>query len=892
MNNNWKSTLNMPDTKISMRANLNDIQFKYFDIWKEKNIYKKILSKRKEMDKFILHDGPIYANGLSHIGHAMNKILKDIIVRFKSMQGFYTPFLPGWDSHGLPIENKMLSELKKSKDDFKPIELRKEAAKYAKKQVENQKEQFKTFGLLHNFDKFYITLDSKYEAAQLEIFQTAIKKNLVFRDKKPIYWSPTSETALAEAEIEYHIVSSPSVFIAFNIVKGNDILTNDDELIIWTTTPWTIIANAAIAVGKDIEYSLINHNSRKIVLASQLITNFINDQKIKDHRVIKTFLGSEILNIKYIHPISKKELPIVEGHHVSIDAGSGLVHIAPYFGEDDFIIGKKEKLEKIMHVNDKGFFNKEAGEFESLYWLDANKNIGLKLKELNRLLSLKFIKHSYPHDWRTHKPIMFRATNQWFISIEKIKDKILKAIDSIKTYPQWAKEKLIKMIKNRNDWCISRQRIWGVPIPIFYDKNNEPIIDEEIMDHVIKLVKKHGTDIWYEWETDKLLPSHYRKKELKKETDIMDVWFDSGSSFLASFIDEDISAPFDLYLEGIDQFRGWFNSSLIASVIHNNSSPYKNLLSHGFIVDSDGNKMSKSKGNVIDPFKIIKNDGIDILRLWVSNSDYFNDVSISDEIIKQTKEVYRKIRNSMRFMDGNLFDFDSKIKIEFDGIHLLINEKIENLKFNIYLHYQNYEFNKIIKDILNFLNFTSSFYFEISKDSLYIEKNNSKERLQVQNNIYNIFNTLIVALAPIMPVTMEDLYQNSNLKNKQNSVHLLDFFKKGKISNSEEKKWEPFFDLKNKIYKLLEEAKINKIISRTNEADVTFNIPNNDFIKTLNLEKLLLVAKISFGDKNMVNKLENSQKCLRCWNHFEDKNMFNEEICTRCNYVINTNEEN
>ncbi|TPR53688.1 isoleucine--tRNA ligase [Metamycoplasma neophronis] len=880
----YKNTLLMPETEFSMKANLAEKEVMYNAKWLENQIYQQLLKRNANHESFILHDGPPYANGNIHAGHALNKILKDIIVRFRTMQGFYSPFVPGWDTHGLPIEHKMLSEAKKNAKDFSAVELRKQAAAYALSQVEKQKEQFKRLSLLTDFSEIYVTLDKKFEAKQLKLFQKMLNEGLIYKDLKPIYWSPSSQSALAEAEVEYADHVSPSLYVGFEVSKETEHIKKGDYLLIWTTTPWTLIANSGVAINADFDYVLVKANNKRYVVAKDLLETVAQVAKWEEFEVIANLKGKEILEAKYISPINKMECPVVEGHHVTLENGTGLVHMAPLFGEDDFIIGNKNNLVKIMHVEDDGMLNDKALQFANVFYDDANPLVGKFLEENGLLVAFKKIKHSYPHDWRTHLPIMYRATPQWFVSLKPIKEEIQKALNTVQTYNDWSKKRLALMLENRETWCISRQRTWGVPIIIFYDKNKQPVIDNEIFDYVINLVEQFGSDVWYERSADELLPEKFRNLGFTKETDIMDVWFDSGSTSIG-VEPGNVKAPFDLYLEGSDQYRGWFNSSLINSVAWRAKSPFKALLSHGFVLDGKGQKMSKSKGNTIDPLDVVNKYGSDILRLWAANSEYTADVTIDDKILLQTVEIYRKIRNTFKFMLGALSDYDFK-DVEVSSIHALMLERINNLETRILNNYEQYRFVNVIKDINNFIIDFSSYYISITKDILYLEKVNNPERRQVQYIFSQLILMLSKALAPILPTTAEDIYTYFNIPLKEISVHMLPFIKGHAFSDDLETKWAPFFELKEEVYRLIEEKIKNQTMKRQNEAHVIINT-DSEWIKSLPLTKLLMVAKVSFGNETKVEKLD-SVKCLRCWNHFE-KNNFDEklEICNRCKEVIN-----
>lgn len=880
-----KDTLNMPKTKFDMRANLTKKEPQFRKRWDEMNLAEKMLEKNKNNQTFILHDGPPYANGSIHIGHALNKILKDIIVRYKTLRGFYSPYVPGWDTHGLPIEHKMLSEAKLNHKNIDAVELRKKAAKYANKQVEHQIKQFKHLQLATDFKKIYLTKDKTYETEQLRVFKKMLLDGLIYKGLKPVFWSPSSQTALAEAEVEYKDIQSPSIFVSFKISKNNGTkkIKKDDNLIIWTTTPWTLLANSGVAVGERIQYCRFEADKKGYIVAKDLYEKVIEECNFKKPKIISEFNSDELLELKYISPLNKLECPVVLGHHVSIETGSGLVHIAPLFGEDDFQIGTENSLEKIMHLDDGGVITKDGGKYAGQFYAKANKNIINDLKTAKLLLADNEITHSYPHDWRTHQPILFRGTPQWFVSIEKIKVALLNEVEKIKTYPEWAKKRLTNMIADRKDWTISRQRTWGVPIIIFYDKDYKPVVNEKILDHVIKLVEEHGTDIWWEKEADELLPKEYKNKGYTKEMDIMDVWFDSGCSFTSVEVGEKIKPPFDLYLEGSDQYRGWFNSSLINSVAYTTRAPYKQIVSHGFVLDTRGDKMSKSKGNVLDPIEVVKKHGADILRLWVANSEYTSDVNISNDILKQTSEGYRKIRNTIKFILGNLHSYKYDPSLIRTGVHEFIHEELLKVSEEVYKAYDEYKFQTAIKLINNYAVELSSFYLNISKDILYIHEKDSKERQMILLNLYEIADFLIKAIAPIMPTTAEDAYMNFNKVKKCESVHLETIKEPRKFNEKVLKEWEEFFKLRDEINIELENAIKDNKIKRTNEAKLVINT-KSEFIKGLDLKQLLMVGLIEFGPKTEVSVFK-SKKCRRCWNHFLEGQIVN-ELCQMCKKIV------
>ena len=701
----------MPKTEFPMRGNLPKREPAMQEKWAEMNIYEKVQEHTKGRPLFVLHDGPPYANGDIHMGHALNKVLKDFIVRYKSMSGFSAPYVPGWDTHGLPIEQALTNKGVKRKE-MTVAEFRKLCAEYAYEQVERQREQFKRLGVRADWDNPYITLEPAYEAQQIKVFGDMAKKGYIYKGQKPVYWSPTSESALAEAEIEYQDKKSASIYVAFPVKDGKNVLEGDEKYIIWTTTPWTLPANLGISVHPELEYSIVKVNDEKYIIASELFETVAKTLEWENAEVVKTVKGSELEYTVAKHPFYNRDSLVMLGDHVTTDAGTGCVHTAPGHGEDDFVVGKKYGLEVLCPVDDKGVLTNEAPGFEGLFYDKANKPITEKLEEVGALLKLTFITHSYPHDWRTKKPIIFRATAQWFASIEAFRKELIEAVAETKWVPAWGETRLHNMVRDRGDWCISRQRAWGVPIPVFYAENGDPIITDETINHVADLFREHGSNVWFEREAKDLLPEGFTHPgspngEFRKETDIMDVWFDSGSSHQAVLEErEDLQRPADLYLEGSDQYRGWFNSSLSTAVAVTGKAPYKGVLSHGFVLDGEGRKMSKSIGNIVVPKKIMDQLGGDILRLWVSSVDYQSDVRISDDILKQVAEVYRKIRNTFRFLLGNLDDFkpsENAVAVaELREVDRYMLVKLNDLITKVKEAYETYDFAAVYHAIHNF----------------------------------------------------------------------------------------------------------------------------------------------------------------------------------------------
>ncbi len=898
---NYKETLLMPETSFQMRGNLPENEKLQREKWEEMDLYNKVREKNKGKTPFILHDGPPYANGNIHIGHAMNKILKDFVNRYKMMSGYDMIYIPGWDTHGLPIEqavtNSGVDRKSMDKADFRAL-----CEKYAYEQIEKQKKGFKELNVLADWDHPYITLQKELEARQIEGFAEMAKKGLIFKGLKPVYWSPSSESALAEAEIEYHDRKDSSIYVAFPVVEGNDTVNVGDNLVIWTTTPWTLPCNTGIAISEKFDYAKVLVNDKYYIVANELLEDLAKEFGWENYEVVNVFTGDKFAGVKYKHVFMDRVAPVIDGFHVTLDAGTGLVHIAPMYGADDFIIGKEYNLEMINGIDDQGVLNELSGPFNGLFFEDANKAVTVKLDELGVLLKLKFITHSYPHDWRTKKPIIFRATKQWFCSIDKIRDDLLKELENnVKFHTEWGKKRLYNMIHDRGDWCISRQRVWGVPIPIFYNEDGSEIVDYDVMMHVADLFRKYGSNVWFEKEAKDLLPEGYTNPaspngNFTKEEDIMDVWFDSGSTWNGVLIEQGLPYPSDMYLEGSDQYRGWFNSSLICGVAVTGKAPYKELVSHGFTLDGNGNKMSKSLGNVIVPADMVRLHGSDILRLWVASTDYTEDVRISDDLIKQVKESYRKIRNTYKFMLGNLKDFDyTKDSIKYEDMpyydKYMMNE-LNKFTKNVLEEYNNYNFQNVYKLVNNFVSFTlSNFYLDFTKDILYIEKADSLVRRSVQTVLYNILNNEVKLLAPILPYTSEEVY--SLLPHTEESVHLTDMPEVVTYSDSTEVEelFNLFFELKDKVNKKLEEARNDKLIGSALEAVVKINLDEkyNEVKEKLGsyLHQLFIVSKVEYttdGEEVVVEK-STGEKCNRCWNYVDH---LNGDICDRCHNIINS----
>lgn len=904
----YKDTLLMPKTGFEMRGKLPTKEPGFQQRWQSSHIYEKMLAKREGCEPFVLHDGPPYANGYIHLGHALNKILKDVIVRSHFMDGYYTPYIPGWDTHGLPIETA-ITKLGHDRKKMGISEFRKLCYDYALEQVERQKKGFLSLGSVGDYDNAYVTLTKEFEEEQIRIFGKMAMDGLIYKGLKPVYWSPSSESALAEAEIEYHDIKSPTIFVKFMVKDGKGILDNDCAFVIWTTTPWTIPANLAICLNKDFTYALVETEKGKLIVLEELMDSLFDKFGLETRNKLATFKGKELEMITCAHPLYDRESLVILGDHVTADAGTGCVHTAPGFGADDFFVGQKYGLPAYCNVDEHGCMMKEAGEWlEGQYVDDANKTVTQKLDEIGALLKLEFITHSYPHDWRTKKPIIFRATTQWFASIDKIRTQLLDEIDKVDWIPKWGQQRMHNMIADRGDWCISRQRAWGVPIPIFYAEDETPIMDEKVFEHVAKLIGEYGSNIWFEKEAKDLLPEGYTHPKspngiFTKETDTMDVWFDSGSSHTGAMLKKGLSYPADLYFEGSDQYRGWFNSSLIVGTAVHGQAPYKQVLSHGFVMDGKGVKMSKSQWNAVAPGEITKKFGADILRLWAASVDYQADCSMSDEIMKQVSENYRKVRNTFRFLLANIneedFTKEDLVDIatlpELDKYMLLQLNEVNDKAKKAYKEYCFADVTTMLTTLMT--NDFSAYYLDYTKDILYIEKKDDVRRRQVQTVLYHAVNVLMRLWAPILPHTAEEV--NDFFHGEEESVHLGSFASNLVIEHADEIKtdMERMLLLRSDIFKALEEARGEKVIGKSLEAHVIVHVSDEDraLIEKVcgsHFHQWLIVSKVSFSVDELtpyevcsasVEKCD-GHVCPRCWNITDST--AEDGLCERCAKVL------
>ena len=894
-----KETLHLGKTGFPMRGNLPNREGEWQKEWDEKDLYGQRQKLNEGKPSFVLHDGPPYANGNIHLGHSLNKISKDIIIRSKSMSGFRAPYVPGWDTHGLPIEQVLAKQGVKRKE-MDIVEYRKLCHDYALSQVDKQRADFKRLGVSGDWEHPYVTLTPDYEAAQIRVFGKMAEKGYIYKGLKPIYWSPSSESSLAEAEIEYHDVKSPSIYVAFKVVDGKDLLDTDTSFIIWTTTPWTLPANLGISANPDFDYVQIKADGRKFVVAKDLLETVSKEIGWENVEVLQEFKGEVLDLMTAQHPFYDRTSLLMLGDHVTLDAGTGLVHTAPGHGEEDYIVGKKYGLDVLSPLDSRGCYTAEAPGFEGMFYDKANPIVTKMLEENGSLLKLDFFTHSYPHDWRTKKPVIYRATPQWFASIDKFRQDILDEVEKVDWIIPWGKTRLYNMIRDRGDWVISRQRAWGVPLPVFYAENGEAILTHETIEHVAELFAEYGSNVWFEREAKDLLPEGFTHPGspngiFTKETDIMDVWFDSGSSHEGVLRNRpELKFPADMYLEGSDQYRGWFNSSITTSVAINGVAPYKAVLSQGFTLDGEGRKMSKSLGNTIVPETVIKQMGADILRLWVSSVDYESDVRVSMDILAQVSEVYRKIRNTMRFLLANTTDFDPKAnRVAYEDLRSVdkymmvrLNQTIEQIRKE---GYDKYNFLHIYRTVVNFLTVDlSSFYLDFAKDVVYIEAADNHERRCMQTVFYDTAVALTKLLTPIIPHTAEEIW--SYLKEEEEYVQLAEFPEVETFANQEEllDMWKAFMDFRDDVLKALEVARNEKLIGKSMEAKVT--VYPNEQVRALltalnvNLPQLLIISPDFFtvSEEGPASAPEAAQK-------FEDVAILVERaeghVCDRCRQV-------
>lgn len=917
----YSSTLNLPKTDFPMRGNLPTKEPETLKAVFENGLYEKILKKNEGHKHFVLHDGPPYANGEIHAGHALNKILKDTIVRYKAMKGFYAPFIPGYDTHGMPTEKKAIEKLGLDRSKIPVTKFRDTCREFTTNYKDIQTEGFKRLGVLGDWAHPYITYEHATEARQIGVFGDMYKKGYIYKGLKPVYWCTDCETALAEAEIEYKDVTGESIYVKFPVEDSKGLFDKKDTyVVIWTTTPWTLPGNMGITIGADYEYSMVELKENKedaklerLIIATELVEKVMKLAEIEDYKTVQTFKGSELEGVLCKHPFLDRMSRVVLGSettvNVTLDEGTGAVHTAPAYGKEDYLQGLKDKLGMVVAVDDKGKQTAEAGEFAGQFYAKSNKTITAWLDENGYLLKAVKIEHSYPHCWRCKKPIIFRATPQWFASVDGFRDDVLKAIKTVTWHPDWGEDRMSEMIKGRNDWCISRQRTWGVPLPIFYCKDcGEPYVTEESIKKIQEVVRTEGTNAWWAKEAKDLVPEGAKCPkcgctEFKKETDIMDVWFDSGSTHQSVLVERGLDYPADLYLEGNDQYRGWFQSSLLTSVAVNGIAPYKEVLCCGFVVDGQGRKMSKSLGNGVSPIDVSNKFGADILRLWALSSDYSMDVNLSDDILKGISDVYRKIRNTARYILGNTYDYDPEKPVAYEDLQEIDKwalTRLNKLIKDCTNDYDTYSFGNCYHDVNQFCVVDmSSFYLDIIKDRLYTEKADSVARRAAQTTMYYILDALVKILTPMISFTAEEIWSAMNHTEKENveSPMLADY----PVSNDEwdnkeiAEKWEKIIKIKNIVAKDLELARAEKTIGNSLDAKVTIYAEGEEYKFLKENEELIKLVLIVSGleiqennrkqEEKLGVKVEHAtgEKCERCW-------MYNDHLenglCPRCKEVL------
>lgn len=924
MSQDYNATLNLPKTDFPMRAGLPQSEPKTLERWEQERVYDKLIEKNQGKPLFVLHDGPPYANGDIHLGHALNKILKDFIVRYRNMDGHQSPFVPGWDTHGLPTELKARAEAGIGNSaDISVLELRKLCEKFVRGYIDDQRVQFKRLGIIGEWDDPYITLKHEFEAEQIKVFAEMADKGYIYKGLKPVYWCPECKTALAEAEIEYAEDPCHSIYVKFPVsddlgkFSAMGIDPSKVSFVIWTTTTWTLPANLAICVGPRYEYSVIKCGEEYYVMATDLYENAMAEAELSDYEVVATVKGAELEYMKARHPFLDRESLLIVGEHVTLESGTGCVHTAPGHGVDDYNVCQNyPEIPTICPVDSNGVLTEEAGQFAGLTTDEANKKIAVYLDENGYLFALKKIIHQYPHCWRCKTPILFRATDQWFCSVDDFKDKAVDAINTVQWIPAWGKDRITAMVRDRKDWCISRQRKWGVPIPIFYCKEcGEPHVDKEAMLAVADLFGKEGSNAWFEKDASEILPEGTRCKkcggtDFEKETDIMDVWFDSGSSWRAVCKRRPyLGAPVDLYLEGNDQYRGWFQSSLLTSVATEGVAPYRTVLTHGMILDMERRKMSKSAGNGISPQEVIKQYGADVLRLWVASSDYQSDISISRDILKQMSEAYRKIRNTARYILGNLNDFDpKKDKVgteDFLPIDKWAVNKLNELIATVKDAYDKYEFHQVYHSIHKFCVVDmSNFYLDVLKDRLYTEKADSKARRAAQTVMYFILDSLTRMLAPILAYTSDEIWRFMPHDDTVDAENVLynDMPERIEIEIDDAftAAWDRIHDLRDTVKKSLEVVIKDKVVKSSLETCVTLKASGEEysFIESVlpELKAVFIVSDVKLveGDNALSGELEvevtkaEGEKCDRCWSYSTTVGSCAEHptLCARCATIL------
>jgi isoleucyl-tRNA synthetase len=914
----YRDTLNLPKTDFPMKADLPKREPVILEQWEKQRIYDKLRESARDREKYILHDGPPYANGHIHMGTAFNKILKDIIVKSRFMAGYDSEYVPGWDCHGLPVEHEVDKSLGKEKAELSILEIRQLCRKYAEKFINIQREEFKRLGVFGEWDNPYLTMDSKYTACIVREFGEFAQNGSLYRGKKPIYWCTTCRTALAEAEVEYEMESSPSIYVKFPMIsdpgkilpslKGKKV-----SVLIWTTTPWTIPANLAIVFHPSFEYVAVEVGEEVFIVAKALLEDVMTKLGAEGYRLLGTFAGTAVEGVKCRHPFVDRESLLILGDFVTLDVGTGCVHTAPGHGQEDYEVGLKYGLDIYSPLDDEGRFTGDVPFFAGQFVFDANPAVNAKLNEVGCLLKEEEMEHSYPHCWRCKNPVIFRATEQWFISMDAqgLRETALRNIGQVTWIPYWGRERIYGMVENRPDWCISRQRSWGVPIVVFYCEScGRVLADQEFIEFVADLFEREGSDVWFEKEAEALLPPGTQCPQcgggtFRKESDIIDVWFDSGVSWAAVLEKRDyLKYPADLYLEGSDQHRGWFHSALLTSAGTRGRAPYLGVLTHGFVVDGEGKKMSKSAGNVIYPDEVIENYGAEILRLWVAAEDYRDDIKLSEEILRRLSEAYRRVRNTCRYILGNLYDYDpqkdgvpSGELMEFDRWAL---HRLQNLVSRSLDAYERFEFHTIYHSINNFCAVDmSALYLDILKDRLYVSPARSAERKSAQTALYEILITLVKLMAPILSFTAEEVWGYLH-GDGGGSVHLQQFpAVKGELVDDElARRWDKIWQVREEVSRALEGARREKLIGLSLDAKVSIALPRRLYDALCpyegELKRIFIVSQVALSTGDDIKEVgvevrkAEGEKCDRCWVYDTSVGLNPEHstICQRCSESI------